>query len=277
MGLDTQIIPRNGSQKSKKYNSVGGSLQASFNNDDTKYFISMGTASRVPDARELYFYNKSKDSVTLSAEIGNSDLKQTKNYEVDFGIKHEFENGKIGAKFFYSKLKDYIYYNSSKTNNRFENIDAIVYGSEFVGSYYLNDFFTFKSAINYTKGKKDTLTSNQTDTSLADITPLKSITSLDYDDEKTNIKIEVIAIKDWNDFDSDNGEVKLSGYAVFNLKTTHKFTSKFSLEVGVENVLDKTYKTSNSYKDLILVTGGGEVMLLNEPGRYFYSNLSYKF
>ena len=60
---------------------------------------------------------------------------------------------------------------------------------------------------------------------------------------------------------------------------TKVFGKSFELSIGVDNVLDKTYAVSNTYKDLTLVAGGGDedVMLLNEPGRYGYLNLKYKF
>jgi iron complex outermembrane receptor protein len=48
----------------------------------------------------------------------------------------------------------------------------------------------------------------------------------------------------------------------------------------VDNILDETYTTTNTYKDLTLITTGSaidNIMLFNEPGRYFYINGSYKF
>jgi len=52
---------------------------------------------------------------------------------------------------------------------------------------------------------------------------------------------------------------------------------KFDLTVGVNNMFDVTYAQSNTYADLTLVSGGGDVMLMNEPGRYVYTNLDFKF
>jgi iron complex outermembrane receptor protein len=49
------------------------------------------------------------------------------------------------------------------------------------------------------------------------------------------------------------------------------------LTAGVDNMLDKTYATTNTYKDLILMTDGSDTMLINEPGRYVYLNASYAF
>jgi len=48
--------------------------------------------------------------------------------------------------------------------------------------------------------------------------------------------------------------------------------------VPISSLLDKTYAISNTYKDLTLLSvPGNEVMLLNEHGRYFYTNLRYTF
>ena len=56
-------------------------------------------------------------------------------------------------------------------------------------------------------------------------------------------------------------------------------TSKFEVTAGIDNLLDKTYAVSNTYNDLTLISSGAtdEVMLLNEPGRYFYLNTTYRF
>ena len=62
-----------------------------------------------------------------------------------------------------------------------------------------------------------------------------------------------------------------------NLKGSKTFADHFEITVGVDNLFDKTYAVSNTYEDLTLISGGGEVMLMNEPGRYVYTNLSYKF
>ena len=79
-------------------------------------------------------------------------------------------------------------------------------------------------------------------------------------------------------YDADNGEQRLSGWGVVNLNLRHHLTERVLVTAGVDNLFDKTYAVSNTYKDLTLITGsGGDVMLLNEPGRYYYLNASYTF
>jgi len=87
----------------------------------------------------------------------------------------------------------------------------------------------------------------------------------------------MIGAGSWSQFDADNGEQKLDAYTVLNLKGTKEMGKHFELTVGVDNVFDSTYAVSNTYKDLTLLQTGGDVMLLNEPGRYVYTNIKYKF
>jgi len=120
----------------------------------------------------------------------------------------------------------------------------------------------------------------QYDKDLAEIPPLKLNLALNYDyDESMSLKAEGIYSSKWSKFDADNGEQPLDSYAVLNVKGTKIFANHVELTLGVDNVFDKTYAVSNTYKDLTLITGGGDedVMFMNEPGRYVYVNLKYSF
>ena len=46
---------------------------------------------------------------------------------------------------------------------------------------------------------------------------------------------------------------------------------------GINNLFDETYAVSNTYKGLTLVTGANGTMLMNEPGRNVYANVTYNF
>lgn len=271
---DSTKIDTNGAEQDNKYTDFSGNIMATYNSDEnTKYFIGLGQASRVPDARELYFVASNGTSV------GTEDLKATTNRELDFGTEHYYKNGKIKAKFFYSDLKDYIYYrDTGASTNKFENINAKIYGLELSGSYYINEQFTLDGGYTYKIGKKDKAIAGQTDTDLADITPAKLTLALNYDyNNHTNAMIEFINVSSWNKYDSDNGEQHISGYNIVNLKAQTTVAKNFEITVGIDNLFDKTYAVSNTYRDLTLLSDGTEVMLLNEPGRYIYTSLKYKF
>ncbi len=267
----SKVEDDNPGHQSNNYNSLGANIFTSYAlNSENKLFLGMGTASRVPDGRELYFQKKGLK--------GTPNLKQTTNREIDAGYETDNDYFKLKLKVFYSDLKDYIYINSSKTANIFENIDAKIYGGEISGSYYVSDDLTLDMGASYKRGKKDHALSGQTNTNLADIAPLRANAALNYEYANHSLAtLEVQASKRWSDIDSDNGEQELAGWAVINAKIKHAVNKKFDFTLGVNNMFNITYARSNTYTDLTLVTTGGEKMLLNEPGRYVYTNLDFKF
>jgi len=277
---ETKIESSRDDQQDNTYNNFNGNIVATYNSDkNTQYFVGIGKASRVPDARELYNLGSSMNPA-MQLETGSPDLKETTNTEIDLGTEHKYQDGKIKAKIFYSDLKDYIYYRKTTAANRFENIDAKIYGLELSSAYYINDQFTFDAAYTYKKGKKDKALEGQSDKDLADITPPKLILGLTYDhDDTTNASIEFVNVSSWKNYDEDNGEQKIAGYNVVNLKAQTTIATNFEITVGIDNLFDKTYAVSNTYSDLVLLTDGttSDVMLLNEPGRYIYTSLKYSF
>lgn len=272
MGLryDDTSVTNGGGQQNNDYSSLTGNVFVTFKpTDDFKYYLAVGKSTRVPDGRELYFHKSGN-------AIGTPNLKQTSNYEADVGFEKSFESGLLKSKFYYSKLKDYIYYNAQKSTNVFENIDAHIYGAELSGSYFATDALFFDYSATYTVGKKDTLATNQTDRDLSDIAPLKMVLATNYEFENSSARLEMVARDRWDTIDAENGEQTLPAYAVFNAKWQSDVTNSLNITLGVDNIFDKTYAISNTQSDLTLI-GGSETMLMNEPGRYVYLNAKYAF
>ena len=243
-------------------------------NKENRIFLGFGQASRIPDARELYFTGSGGNL------MGTPDLDQTTNQEIDLGYEVNNDTFKFKVKAFYSMLKDYIYIEKGVSTNAFQNIDATIYGAELSASIYATDDITIDMSAAYKVGEKDeALAGGQTDTDLADISPLRGSIALNYEYMNNSIAtLEVQASDDWDTIDSDNGEQELDAWTIVNLKAKHALNKNLDFTVGVNNVFDETYAVSNTYADLILLTGGTtDVMLMNEPGRYFYTNLDFKF
>jgi iron complex outermembrane receptor protein len=116
---------------------------------------------------------------------------------------------------------------------------------------------------------------------LPEIPPLRVTFGVDYMPTDTlTLRTEFQGSTKWSRIDSDNGEQELAGWGVVNFKLKKSFGDHFEIIAGVDNILDQKYTTSNTYKDLTLITGGNpsdEVMTLHEPGRYTYVNFRYKF
>ncbi|MBU0631558.1 TonB-dependent receptor [bacterium] len=256
------------------YNALSAYILTNYKlNANNKLVFGIGKSSRVPDAKELYFTSSS------GSVAGNQDLKQVQNYEADLSLENNYDSFLLKTKLFYSKLKDYIIYNNKSTiATKYENIDASLYGLSVNGSYFFTDTVTLDGGVAYQQGRKDTLATNQTDRDLPNITPLKANLALTYEYMKNSyVKAEGIATDKWSKYDSDDGEQEIGSWSVLNLKASHEFNKYVKLDLGVDNVFDKAYAISNTYKDLTLLSGSTDVMLLNEPGRYFYTNLTLKF
>ena len=268
---DTTVTPV-GNLPDNDYNALNGYATGTYKQDEnTKIYLGVGRSSRVPDAKELYFTKAGK-------VLGTPTLDMVTNTEIDLGARKGYENATVEGKLFYSMLGNFILYNADKMVNRYENMDSTIYGFELSGSYIAADSLYFDYGLTYQRGRKDHPLTGQTETNLPEIPPFKAILALNYDYDATlNLRVEVVAAAKWSDVDWQNGEQEMPAYGVLNLKGTKTFADSFQIVLGVDNLFDKTYATSNTYQEQTLVSGGGISMLMNEPGRYLYANLSYKF
>lgn len=279
---DTSIEPGSFfNDPTNDYNNLSGFVFGTYEiNQGIKLFGGIGRSARVPDARELYLHMPMVTSGVVSyMPVGTPNLKQTTNDEIDLGIESNISNLTLKTKIFYSWLSDFIFYNASQTMHNFENADASIYGLDISGSYYATDDVYLDFGMALQTGRKDQPLTGQTDLDMPEIPPLKLNLALNYDYmPNSTARAEVVASEAWTNYDADNGEQRLDGYAVLNLKVAHELTRNFEVTLGVDNVFDKTYAVSNTYKDLTLITAGAdEVILMNEPGRYLYLNGTYKF
>jgi iron complex outermembrane receptor protein len=284
MGLrvdSTKITTDDTTLQNNDYSGFNANIVTNYNfSDKSKIFLGLGQAQRVPDGRELYFtkYNMSNGN---RMSIGTDDLEQTTNRQIDLGYQVQTDSLDVKVKTFYSMLSNYIYYNASNTMNAFENIDATIYGAELSANYFPTDELQISASMSYKKGQKDeALSATNTDKDLADIAPLRTKLSANYEYmTNSTATLEFFRSEKWTAYDEDNGEQKLDAWNILNLKVNHTFNKMLNLTVGVNNILDKTYAMSNTYKDITLVssTVDSDVVLLNEPGRYLYTNLNLKF
>ncbi|MFA6741514.1 MAG: TonB-dependent receptor [Arcobacteraceae bacterium] len=261
----TNIETTKAATDDKKYVGLNANIFAIYNVDENmKYFAGVGKSSRVPDARELY-----------NTTAGNSNLEDTKNYEADLGFDKTIGTFNIKPKLFYSVLKDYIYNSTvTPTTTKFENIDAKIYGLDISGFYFMTDNLSLDYGVAFQRGQKD---GDYSDKDLAEIPPLKGNLALNYEMYKSKYTAEVIAVDKWNSYDSSAKEQELSGYSLFNLKYTNQLHKNIGLTLGMDNVFDKVYNSTNTYQDVSYVTVASERVLFNDPGRYGYVNLKYSF
>ncbi len=271
---DSTNIDNNANLKSNDYTGLSANLLTKYAlTKQSTLFLGFGQANRVPDARELYF------TASNGALFGTPDLDQTTNQEVDLGYETQNENFTFKIKGFYSKLNNYIYYNKDLATNKFVNIDATVYGAELTASVFATDELSIDASMSYKKGEKDKALAGQTDKDLADMAPLRTTLAANYEYMPDSMaKLEIMNSQKWSNYDADNGEQELDGWTVVNVKVKHAVNKNMDFTVGINNLFDETYAVSNTYYDLTLIAAGtDDVMLMNEPGRYVYTNMTLKF
>ena len=118
------------------------------------------------------------------------------------------------------------------------------------------------------------------DKDLAEIPPLKANLALNYEHAKSKYTAEIVAVDSWDSFDDSAKEQELAGYALVNLKYTNQLHKNFAITLGMDNLFDKVYNSTNTYQDVTYMDAaiaGSERVLLNDPGRYGYVNLKYSF
>jgi iron complex outermembrane receptor protein len=116
---------------SKNYNSLSGSLGATYQATDKLFFRSnLAAAYRTPNLAEL----TSKGQHESRYEIGNPDLAPEKSFEADASLHYHADNLTIDAAGFYNTIQDYIFI-SSTTDTTEDGLPVYLYGQNHAGLF----------------------------------------------------------------------------------------------------------------------------------------------
>jgi iron complex outermembrane recepter protein len=251
-----------------------------FLTEDSNIFGGVGLTNRAPTTVERYV----QEGATY---YGNPDLKPSRNLETDLGFETKpMEKLKFKAKGFYSYLPDYIYQQASGGVKTYTNIDAYIFGGDATATYDLSQGFALEGGVAYQRGRKIDQPAGNNDKDLAEICPLKTKLALAYDKNGFFAVYEWMHSLDSKDIDRDAGETPLKGWDVFNFRAGYQFVDQkskmsilngVSLNFGIDNMFDKKYTMANSYEYDPTDPNGTNVRIVNEPGRFIYGSLSYKF
>ncbi len=241
--------------------------------DSNRYYVSLGSGNRIADPKELYVY---KPSSTGDHWFGNPDLKPTTNTELDAGYAYTGTGVKFEINGFYSSLKNYIYEEqvSGTTTKSYANIDATIYGADIMAAYTLSDMlvFSFNSAVQ--QGKKESRTDGMTNDNLAGLPPMKTIVKAEAFFGDGDASFEAVNYATQTHMDEDIEPKQVDGITVLNVKGSYTVAKSFMLTAGVDNIMDETYALSTSYdRDPVNESQN----LVNEPGRFVYAGVSYRF
>ncbi len=245
----------------------------------TALFGGIGLSTRTPSGVERYLQEG-------TGYYGNPDLKPSHNLETDLGFETEFfKRLKFKAKGFYSYLKNFIYQTALPART-YTNIDAYLLGGDIKSTLDLGKGFALESGLAYQRGGKYKRPNGNNDNDLAEIAPLKVKAGVNYDHKGFFSTLEWVHSHAQKRVDIAAGEVHIKGWDVFNFRTGYEFDRSLkhfefltgaTLFLGIDNILNRNYAMANSYEYDPTSTTGANVRIVNEPGRFMYASLSYKF
>lgn len=257
----------------------GGYLSAKyFLTQDALLFGGVGRSYRTPTSVERYIQGS-------PAFFGNPELDPTANTEADLGFKCKYERATFQIKGFYSDLNDFIYQELNNAGYKsYSNIDAHIYGADAKVDIELEYGFSVEAGVAYQRGAKDSTTDNNTDHDLGQIAPLKAKTALNYnadnplglDDTGLFGTLEWVHSNAASAVDEAVGEQTLKKWDIMNVRAGYRF-SRYTLNLGIDNVLDRTYAVANSYEWDVLGGTAANAAIVNEPGRFFYVSMAATF
>lgn len=251
--------------------------------ESTAFELAAAVKNRAPSLVERYLWTPLNASAGLAdgrTYLGNPDLDPETAMEVALGITHQGANWNIGFTPFYQHISGYIqglpisrFDSSGNPVLQYQNLDeAELYGCELVAGYAITPELSIDSTLSYVRGRSD-----ETGGDLYRIAPLRGLIDLAYRRDAWEAHLEC----SWADKQSHvaaiQGERPSPGYAIWNLRLAKTFARSLRVEVGVENLLNKSYAEHLGGVNRV---GGSDVAVgRNIPGagRFGYISLGWDF
>jgi iron complex outermembrane receptor protein len=238
-------------------------------------FVGLGHSERSPDFWETISQNKQSETTDSAFKT-----KPEKNTQLDVGTLYQITPKlHLSVSAFYSWVRDYILIDNSRTlkaASLVRNIGATAYGGEMSVTYAFNPYWRSNAGLAYVHGN------NNTDhRPLAQMPPLDSRFTLDYDDGTWSFGALLRLVAEQSRFDKDKGNIAgqdigpTPGFGVFSLNGGYRLRKNLLLTVGVDNLFNKTYAEAIS-RSGSMVLGYAQTARINEPGRYFWLKLDLK-
>jgi vitamin B12 transporter len=205
--------------------------------DSTKISFSAGTGFKAPTFNDLYY-------PLQWGYIGNTSLVSETSQSNEFNVKSNFENVSIAFNLYQTDIENLIDWSGSDKDGNVTpiNVDDVeTQGAEF-GLNYQGFGGEHQFNISYIE-TEDASTGNQLGRRA------KNHISYQFDTEIENVDVYAELQYKGKRFDYLwGGEVvTLDSYSLVNLGASYPLTSKFKVQVKVNNAFDENYQTSDGY------------------------------
>ncbi|MCL2876657.1 MAG: TonB-dependent copper receptor [Betaproteobacteria bacterium] len=244
-------------------------------NPNSTFFVGLGHSERFPDFWETIGQNKQSET---SDSAFNT--KPEKNTQLDVGAIYQITQAlQLSSSVFYSRVRDYILIDATralKPATLTRNVGATAYGGEIGLSYAMGRNWKGNASLAYVRGK------NRTDhTPLAQMPPLDTHFSLDYDDGTWSASALLRLVSAQNRVDKDKGNIvgqdigPTGGFSVFSINGGYRLRKDMRLIAGIDNLFNKAYAEAISKRNTVDYLPA-QITRINEPGRNFWLKLDLK-
>ena len=251
--------------------SIGATLYAGVGHSERfpDYWELIGNGNEGPNASDLSAFETTKPEKTTQLDIGGTFKK---------GRWSGFVSG------FANKINDFILIQSDVTRTMpartvviTRNIDATTFGGEAGMKYLLTEELSLNSSIAYVRGENDT-----EDQPLAQIPPLEGKIGVNWRNRKWSFGSLLRLVASQHRFALNEGNIAgqdigpSSGFAVLSVNGGWTPEKGLIVSAGIDNLLNETYAEFLS-RSGAMVPGFVQTTRVNEPGRTFWTKVSYEF
>jgi vitamin B12 transporter len=223
---------------------------------------SYGTAFVAPSFNYLY-------QTFDKAALGNPDLKPEKSKNIEASLKYENNSSSISLTAYQNTIEDYIIYDYISWENRenTRNIDEAKIQGLTLATDHFFDNLQIKGSITTESAKNEV-----SDNYLPRSANLYGSVNFNYYLDDWIFGIENIGSGSRYNDAANKSVNKIEGYIITNLVTNYAFNEKFSINVRLDNALNKDYALAYEGSQ-----EGGNSYVYQTPGRGLYTNLRYNF
>ena len=260
----------NGAQAQKiTEDNVGGLLRFEHQYNNGSAYVGISRSVRTADATERYMAANGNNQTRW---VGNPLIDPEKHHQIEAGIYKNHGIWDVDLSVYANFVDDYIlrdrFRQAGDLTTVYRNVDAEIYGLETAFNYTLTEQWDVNFALGYVYAENTT-----DDRAIAQIPPLEGQLGLTYHSgnwlgaAKVRFADQQTRVDDDPNTGSGQDTGKTPGWGVLDLFARYDFNDAMSLDVGVDNVFDKTY-----YQHLNRESSPFDpsVQAINEPGRSFW-------
>ncbi len=256
---------------------------------DLAAVVEVGSRTRAPSYQELYLWLPLQATGGLAdgrTYIGNLRLEAERSNEVNVGLDWNAGRLSVSPRFYYRRVDDYIQgvpatdmtanmiasMMSGAPALQFDNVDADLYGFDLAWRYGITANLVIDGTASVVRGERRDLNDD-----LYRLAPDNVTVALDYRRERYTLRGELVAYRRQHRVAVYNGETESAGYALVNLAFGWAPRRSLTLEVAVENLLDREYR---DHLTGLNRAGGSDIPIgdrLPGAGRSFAAGLTYRF